>query len=153
MIVKQFDSLYTLDSRGKVRVFNIFIKNNIEDGRMEIHSSTGLLGGKLINKIELVKQGKANRDIQAQALLQADALWKDKWAEGYKSKRFLDSTLSERNFNRKPDGTHFRTLFPGDTELNAVIRQVNIYLPHWTHTNENWDELPMLASKYKDRSS
>lgn len=146
MKLKVFDELYILDSRGKVRVYNIQVITEPVDNTPTIHSSTGLLGGKMIGKIEPVKRGKQNRDVNAQALLQADSLWRCKLNEGYKSYK----VLVEYNNNRNPP----LKLIDNGAIISESPQMISEFLrcfPEASYTNENWDELPMLASKYKDQ--
>jgi len=140
MIHKDWEVLYTLDTAKKIRVFKCRVEE--DDFDFLIITLTGLLGGKLIEKIERVKAGKninkANETTPlAQTLLQADSLWRKKWNKGYKSEKHLKNALNPTT-EAVDQGTTI-----------DVINQANKYLPNWWYTNENWDELPMLATPQK----
>lgn len=134
--------LYSLDSRGKVRVFECKVDSKAYDNRESdnilIYTRTGLLNGKLIQKVELVRSGKQNRSPLEQAEFQVDSLWQSKLDEGYKS---LEILLLKIN-----------TTIPNVTKEYEERTIVNLLrqFPEASYTNYQWDELPMLAFKFKD---
>lgn len=134
--------LYSLDSRGKVRVFECEVDSKAYDNRESdnilIYTRTGLLNGKLIEKVELVRNGKQNRSPLEQAEFQVDSLWQSKLDEGYKS---LEILLLKIN-----------TTIPNVTKEYEERTIVNLLrqFPEASYTNYQWDELPMLAFKFKD---
>lgn len=149
-IIKQWDRLYTLDSKGKIRVFDCRIEDTVNTSEFldsineklySVITSTGLLGGKLIDQEELVKKGKnigkTNETTPlSQAMLQADALWIGKTDEGYKSLQTIENRLREI----------------GTPILDISEKYIDAYLklvPEAAYTNSNWDELPMLAHPVK----
>lgn len=146
MIIKEFPTLYILDSKNKVRVFECKAVAGMSSGKSSliptdfdnyaVITATGLQGGKLIEKVELVKKGKQKRSVEEQAIFQATSLWTEKLDEGYKSKQMLTEALIKKNVANLYD----------ETIITFAIR----FLPEWPITNPNWDELPMLAHKYKD---
>jgi hypothetical protein len=147
MIEKIFDKLYTLDSRKKIRVFECEVHYNDVTEFFTVITRTGLLDGKKTEKKEIISNrkniGKSNETtLGAQALLQADSLWRCKWSEGYKSVEFLRNKIQENNIV---------TVDLDDKRwVTVTIEQANRLYPEWWQTNENWDYLPMLAIKKKD---
>lgn len=142
----KLNTLYTLDSKGKIRVFDCeFIRLGNEDLQIiqyGVITKTGLLGGKLIEHRELVKQGKQKRSISEQAKFQALALFQEKLDEGYKS---LDILIKKTEDDNVP---YIVVKTEGD-ETFHITRLLRQY-PQAAYTNQYWDELPMLAHKYKD---
>lgn len=143
----KLDTLYTLDSKGKVRVFECEVNTGMIPNKKEsvsasteydnvhIITRTGLLGGKLIKKVELVKQGKQKRNTFQQAVNQAKALWEDKLDSGYKTLSQLDQKMG--------------TTVYSDTQAMTLKLAIE-RIPEFALTNSNWDYLPMLAHKFKD---
>lgn len=153
MSFKKFPALYTLDSKKKVRIFECSVEQGMKvENDPDINSldlvegisictSTGLLGGKLIKQTIFVKQGKNKGKTNettplSQALLQADSLWREKQEEGYKSIKIIAEKL-----NCNPEII---------TETEGWISEALKRVPQAAYTNSNWDELPMLAKKWKD---
>lgn len=146
--MKEFDRLYTLDSKGKVRIFECGLsygmlkagdnKSAATDG-VAVRTATGLLDGKLIEKYEVVPKGKQKRTILEQAEFQARALWEEKLDEGYKSIQQLSAKVSSL-IGAQPLPDH----------IEFVIKLANNEIPNWFVTNSNFDELPMLAKKFKE---
>jgi hypothetical protein len=134
MIIKEFPPLYTLDSKKKIRVFTcrVSVLHTVH-----IVTATGLLDGKLIEKTETVKIGKQKRTVEEQAIFQANSLWLGKQDEGYKSEKQLVIAMTSKGV---------------DTPVGIVplIIHCNHHIPNWYVTNSNFDELPMLAHKFKD---
>jgi hypothetical protein len=136
--IKKFDPLYTLDSKKKLRVFNCVVKE-VPDADREylIITSTGLVGGKLTEQATLIKRGKQNRSIIEQAIFEAESLWTSKFDEGYKNEAMLAFRLMEKGVS--------------DLYKEAILSKAIEHLSDsWPATNSNWDELPMLAHKFKD---
>lgn len=140
--------LYTLDSRGKVRIFECetyegLVTEIIDQSTFAGHdysiitTRTGLLNGKLIEKKEIVSNGKQGRNLVEQAEFQAKSLWNEKWDEGYKSKEVLTAKLV--------------SILGGQPIYDEIVLSFAIkHCPEWAYTNSQWDELPMLAHKFKD---
>jgi hypothetical protein len=140
MIVKQFDRLYTLDSKKKIRVFDCRVETGLVLGCYTVTTSTGLLSGKLTEHNDLIKIGKQNRTTEQQAVFIANSLWEDKFDEGYKSEEQLVTTLTSKGIDPL-------------VGIVGTTSQASHHLPNWYVTNKNWDELPMLAKKFKDIKS
>lgn len=136
MTIKEFDILYTLDSKRAIRIFTCRV-DKVSIDLYQIITSTGKLNGKLTEKIEVVKKGKQKRTVEEQAIFQAASLWKTKLDEGYKSEDQLVKELVGKGVD-VPAG------------INALISHCNHHIPDWYQTNSNFDPLPMLAHKYKD---
>lgn len=128
-----WDKLYTLDKKGKVRIFygevgeagfGIFYK-----------TYTGLLDGKLISKITLVKKGKQKRTTFEQAEFELNSKYSEKHDEGYKSLANLQ--------------VHFPKNLNDSYDVEIYIENILKTHPKATYTNANWDELPMLAMQKK----
>lgn len=131
-------TLYTLDSKNKIRVFECSVVSGVyKDGKdaIAIETKTGLLGGKLIIKHEVVTKGKQKRSIVEQAEFQARALWEEKLDEGYKALEHIENITK---------------CVLGDQNLEAFIKRMFLAFPYLSYTNLNGDELPMLAHKFKD---
>lgn len=148
----RLETLYTLDSKGKVRVFECEVQYGMYDPYDQEYKSsghdypsivtwTGLLGGKLIEKRELVKVGKQKRSITEQAQFQCQSLWNEKLDEGYKSEEVLIKEQNRRGFD-------VANIIP--EAHNNRIQSLLHLIPEASYTNSNWDELPMLAHKFKD---
>lgn len=135
MIIKKFDTLYTLDSKNKIRIFECEVRII---NTTHVATRTGLLNGKLIEQTEVVSKGKQTRSIEEQAIFQADSLWKAKFDEGYKDMQTI--------FNQFPP----YTLDEGEYYPHGTLKQAFEKLPKLAYTNSNLDELPMLAHKLKD---
>lgn len=132
--------LYTLDSKGKIRVFECEVNNEAYDNRESdnilIYTRTGLLNGKLIQKTESVSNGKQNRSPLEQAEFQAKSLWNEKLDEGYKGLTHIEAIYRQMS-----------NPYELDTEF---IKDAIKEFPNLFNTNLNGDELPMLAHKFKD---
>lgn len=153
--VKEWPRLFTLDSKGKVRIFDckitsgmmpnpnpMAILESVTTDGYAIITATGLLNGKLIEQQELVKQGKNKgkkneTDPLAQAMLQADSLWLGKFNEGYKSLTFLINECDKRKLAPQL----YMESIPEHLRLLSIFHS----LKNAAYTNSNWDELPMLA--------
>lgn len=147
----KLSTLYTLDSRGKVRVFECEVNNGIfpsneapfegvgHDHPMII-TRTGLLNGKLIEKKEIVSTGRQGRSITEQAEFQAKSLHEEKWNEGYKSVASLYDL--QFKYTNPCYEIYEETVIGAEKYLRAY--------PKAAYTNINNDELPMLAHKFKD---
>lgn len=137
----KLDTLYILDYKGKIRIFDCEIiklgNENLQIIQYGVITKTGLLEGKLIEHRELVKQGKQKRSISEQARFQALALWQEKWDEGYKSLQVLEDKADIH------PGVYLASIIP---HLDHLFTKC----PEAAYTNQYWDELPMLAYKYKD---
>lgn len=139
--------LYSLDSRGKVRVFECEVNNGIfpsneapfegvgHDHPMII-TRTGLLNGKLIEKKEIVSTGRQGRSIIEQAEFQAKSLWNEKLDEGYKGLTHIEKIYREMSN-------------PYELDIEFIKDAVREF-PNLFNINLNGDELPMLAHKFKD---
>ena len=124
----KFESLYCLDKKGKIRIFDIKIQEF--DGIPVIVSQTGILWGKPTTKQKKILKGKnigkANETTPyQQAKSEAQSKWNDKLDEGYKS----DDMCKEK----------YTYGFVKCIE-SGLIRG---------NTNANWDEKPMLAEPLK----
>lgn len=135
VIEKKFDTLYTLDSKGKVRVFEAEVY--YKDGDFIVSTSTGLLNGKLTPQRTIIKKGKQGRDTRQQAVFEATSEWNKKWDEGYKDIQYI--------FKQFPEHYLPEINYPLDTLTKAFKDK-----PELVYTNKNGDELPMLAHKFKD---
>jgi len=125
--MKKWDNLYTLDTKGKVRVFECELTDT-----NTIITRTGTLGGKLIVKTDYISQGKGGNTATQQAFNEATSLWNEKWDEGYKSAKILLNSDFEVD------------------ESEKTIRMILLATPKASQTNRNWDYLPQLAHKWKD---
>lgn len=145
--------LYTLDSRGKIRVFECEIYTGLVTEIIDqstfaghdypiITTRTGLLNGKLIEKKEIVSNGKQDRNLDKQAEFQAKSLWNEKLDEGYKSQDQLLQKAVDEN-------VPYITIIEGDLREGGLLKLFRDF-PQAAYTNSQWDELPMLAFKFKD---
>jgi len=80
--MKNFEKLYALDKKGKIRFFEIKIRENSDS--CEILSATGLLDGNPVINYKSVTSGKGGRSIIEQAELEANSKFESKLDEGYK---------------------------------------------------------------------
>lgn len=149
-------TLYTLDKKKKVRVFGCeVIKDEImtkaslpidsTDQIYIIHTETGLLDGKLTGQDTLVLSGKQGRTTKEQAEFQAKSLWESKLDEGYKS-----WTILKDKYNSECKGLDSHIPKEDNNETRDRIYHLFNRFPESSYTNGNWDELPMLAHKFKD---
>lgn len=134
VIEKKFDTLYTLDSKGKVRVFEAEVY--YKDGDFIVSTSTGLFNGKLTPQRTIIKKGKQGRDTRQQAVFEAASEWNKKWDEGYKSLKHIEEKWID--------------LLQTTATLSDYLVKAFIDNPQFSYTNQNGDELPMLAHKFKD---
>jgi hypothetical protein len=146
METKTWPTLYTLDSKRKIRIFNCKVVSALEKLSQQsildteivdseayyIITSTGLLSGKQTEQQELVKIGKQKRTIKEQAIFQANSLWERKTEEGYKSIPLLCEKESIGNIGGE----------------GAILNYYRKH-PEAAYTNSKWDELPMLAHAVK----
>lgn len=133
MIIREFSDLYTIDSKGKIRIFKCLVKKD-ETGTCHILTETGILNGKLIIHRESINKGKQNRTVLEQAEFQADSLWTAKWDEGYKD--YI--TLAHK------------TVANDTLTLEEFLKRAFYQNPEAAFTNADWYPLPMLAHKFKD---
>ncbi len=120
---------YCLDKKGKLRIFTIEFTDN------SITTETGLSGGKLIKKVRHVLNGSQGRNTQQQTEFQANALFREKSMEGYKTYQ----QIQER----------FKFLMPGvpiPLDILSTYQKLGIKY----NSNPDWNLLPMLAEKWKD---
>lgn len=138
---KIYPNLYILDSKKKVRIFKcrIIAPINEEANKFIIITETGVLNGKLIPHSTFTKI-KGNKSIEAQAILEADAIYNAKFDEGYKSKELILKSIADYNYGYS--SIHNFT----DNELENILKN-HLWL---SYTNKNSDELPQLAHKFKD---
>lgn len=126
-------SLYAFDIKGKLRVFEIQL-NKENDNIYIISSFTGLLSGKLTNKQTVINNKKRFATLRDKAISEYNSLISKKRSEGYKTKlEYVEkhNTVAP-NIEITPPPIH-----------KLLIPQYN--------TNENWDELPMLANKLEGK--
>lgn len=132
-------SLFILDSKDKVRVFEVEVKENTQSSA--VITRTGLVNGKLIEKVEVINKGKQGRTVVGQAEFVASSKYSEKLDEGYKSVAMMIERLENTNID-------FHIL--EDEEESIIFLNLSLLLPNASTTNGHWDELPMLAHKYKD---
>lgn len=137
MKIKQYDDLYCLDKRGGIRVFKCEITQE-SDSFAIIETQTGTLNGKLIPKNTFIKTGKnigrANETtIWQQGIFEAKSLWNSKLDEGYKSRIHICAK--------------YNLIDNSELSINQIFRIAGIQY----NTNKDWNELPMLAAKYRSR--
>jgi DNA ligase 1 len=130
-----YSRLYTVDSKGNTRVFDCTV-TVVDTSTCLVTTSTGLLSGKLIDKVTKITSGKQKRTVEEQAMFVAKSLLTEKEDEGYKSIEVLAARLVSKGI---PNLYHER-----------IIPLANQHLPSWYKTNAYFDELPMLAHKFKD---
>lgn len=132
--MRTFDTLYSLDKKGKVRIFNIRVQQavneNIDQSIWGIFSETGLIHGKQTTKVKEVTKGKnigrANETTPyEQAVSEAKSKYNDKLDEGYKSN---DMCIIKYQYD-------FQMC------VDTMLIKAN--------TNADWNELPMLAEPIK----
>ena len=135
------DNLYSLDKRGNIRIFKVGYFKKTQSPFCVIRTSTGIAtSNKLVNACRLVKSGKNigkknETSIWEQTIKEATSLWQEKLNEGYKSKKMIVEKFSLDVKNVKEvDIEYLFTL--GDIQYN---------------TTEDWNELPMLANRYKNQ--
>ncbi len=135
----EYRDLYCLDKKGKIRIFKLIaIRDGEEPGIFNIITSTGLLNGKLTDKVTTIDKGKSNRTLEEQAVLQADSLYNEKRNEGYKS--LNDLFLKAESEHIDTDIFHSY-----DLDIKSLFDTLKI-----THnTDTSWRPLPMLAEKWK----
>lgn len=89
--MKQFEKLYSIDKKEKIRSFEIEVEDRL------IITRTGLLEGKKVEKVITIRTGKQNRTAQQQAEFEATSKWNEKLLEGYKSKKTLELKAKSLN--------------------------------------------------------
>lgn len=135
--MKQFEKLYALDKKGKIRSFEIEVE--VINLTHTIISKTGLLDGNKVHNIKEVTRGKQGRSVKQQAEFEANSRWEEKMDEGYKSFDTLREAFSKRH-----------NVTTGYLEENErTIRNLYDSLGIMWNTSRNWTPLPMLAEKYK----
>jgi len=139
-------TLFSLDKKGKIRSFNCTYKYAaMGDDTWSIKTSTGLLRGKKISKVTLVKSGKAGRSTGQQAELQARSKYNEKLDEGYKSYSTLKHMWIERetfkNGNVLLRGT-------ATDRVECLYKELGI---KW-NTSQYHTPLPMLAKPYSSEN-
>lgn len=138
-----FETLYALDKKGKIRVFECAFKLIIHsDTHYEIITQTGLLGGKKTVKRSIVTKGKGTRTIKEQVQLEANALWKEKRYEGYKTIEELKSKVSLVRGQPVNDVQ----IALEQTHVQNAYKAIGIDF----NSNPDWHPLCMLAEKWKD---
>lgn len=134
--------LYSLDKKGKIRVFEIEVEltGPTSPNTAYIHTKTGLLDGQLTTKKTTITEGKQNRSINQQAELESESLIKEKKDEGYKSEDMLIARILHLK------GEKERVWIEGSS-IDLLFATLSI--KH--NTNQYWLPLPMLAEKWKDK--
>jgi len=135
----EYDSLYSLDKKGKIRVFSLHVTPN-DIGEYVIISASGLLEGKTTTTTTRITQGKAGRNIEEQTKLVADSIYNDKKLEGYKSVNTLKERAIALGIDLEENSNDFKLL------LKSYFKTLGITY----NTTPSWLPLPMLASKWKD---
>jgi ATP-dependent DNA ligase len=135
--MKKFDNLYARDSKGKIRSFELEIKEVLVENSLNLDSydivrTTGLINGKKVEHITKVTKGKAKRTLLEQAELVATSKYNKKLDEGYVSLTSLN--------------------FPEDLgNLNISFYEwLDDKLPKY-NTDASGNVKPMLAQPYKNQ--
>lgn len=136
--MKQYDKLYALDKKGKIRSFEIKVEVP-EFGVAVIWSKTGLLDGKKVTRMNKVISGKQKRNYEEQAEFQAKADWNKKWNEGYKSYNTLAKAY---NVGRDTRIAYANNNYEEHWMIVSVMSEIK-----W-NTSNYWTPLPMLAKPY-----
>ncbi len=133
-------TLYSLDKKGKIRVFKgeVSLSGELLPNTAYIHTYTGLLGGNLTKKTKTINDGKQNRSVNEQAQFELDSLVFEKVDEGYKSKEQLAIRAEELHY-----------AFPSDLSISDLFERLEIKF----NTNKYWLPLPMLAEKWKEKKA
>lgn len=128
--MRQFETLYALDKKGKIRSFEIELIDYPNEC-IVIQTSTGLIDGKKVRKLTRITSGKVNRTVEQQAELVANSKYNEKLDEGYKSRETL---------NVRYRGEH-------GVETNSILE---LFKNITWNTSREGTPLPMLAQTFKD---
>ena len=110
-----FKTLISKDSKGKIRVVEIFYEGNETTRIYTIYRYTGQFEGKLITQPKIiVDKGKATRNIHEQVELQFNALVK-----GYKDKGYIELENEIDNYNSEE---LYKLLGESPTGSNGVVK-------------------------------
>lgn len=138
-------TLYSIDKKGKIRVFKgeVGLVGPTLPNTAVVHTYSGLLNGELIHRLTHVVKGKQGRTINQQAQFDLDSLINEKIDEGYKSEdqllaryELLSGTIP---FLTKNDSKYILELF---SKCKITY-----------NTNAYWLPLPMLAEKWKQHKA
>jgi DNA ligase-1 len=129
-------TLYSLDKKGKIRVFKGEV-GKVTNTLSVVTTWTGLIDGQLTEKQLNITKGKQKRSIHEQAEFEFASLLNEKYNEGYKSEEHLLAKLGEPFTNA---GKHF---------IEDIYKAIGITY----NTNKDWLPLCMLADKWKDKKS
>lgn len=131
----EFQKLYKRTKVGAIQEYSVSVK---EDSlkKCRILKNTGRFNGKLTNHVEVVTEGKQGRNVYEQAKFKANAYWKEKKDEGYK-------TVDELHV--KYCGYHAdKPLYNFEVNYGSLEEMLDKALPTFNTTSEGHAK-PMLA--------
>lgn len=141
--------LYCIDQKDKVRTYSLSVRG--DDKAATISYEAGLLNGKQVPYSKLVNKGKnigkSNETTPIeQAYNEADSMWNDKLKEGYKSLEQLGIIVIDNKYivRKGKRSSQYDATYTINQEENAVKDGIGFY-----NTNQDWNEMCMLANKYK----
>jgi len=143
------DKIYSIDKKGKIRVFQgeVSLSGPATPNTASIFTKTGLLDGKLTEKKTVIVNGKQGRSVNEQAQFELDSLYNEKLDEGYKS---WDRLLTRLEWTKTLSNTEVINWNLREEHSQSVI-EIFSKLNITYNTNRYWLPLPMLAEKWKEK--
>lgn len=137
----ELDPLYCLDKNNNIREFKAIANKHKDSIFCSIQTMTARIDGKnVLRNSRLVKSGKNigkknETSIWEQTIKEATSLWEEKLNEGYKSKQMIIDKFNLEVKNVK------------EASIEYLFMLANIQY----NTTKDWNELPMLANRYKNQ--